>query len=248
MSVLKQKLLAFGIHLGIGLLVVTGFLLFCWLLVYTPAILGLEGGDRIAFMILGVDLALGPMLTFVVYRKGKRELKRDIAIIVAIQVIAFGYGVWTLCTGRPLYLAYVVEHFQIMTPAEIDPDRIRDRRLAPRLIGGPRPVYVARAEGEDVLRITLEAALGGRDVEHYPEYYRRFDEHLDQVRERAWTLDRVRRETPAAVEPIEQAIQRLGRTESELLIVPIVGHAKRAVVLLDRDSGAILDYVDAVIW
>ena len=59
---------------------------------------------RVVAAVAGVDLALGPLLTFVIARSSKprRELVRDIAIIVVIQLLALSYGAMLLWKGRPL--------------------------------------------------------------------------------------------------------------------------------------------------
>src|SRR5262249_4808550 len=65
----------------------------------------LAGALTIALIMTGIDVVLGPLFTLLVAnpKKPRRELTRDIAIIVAVQVIAAGYGIVTLWNGRPLY-------------------------------------------------------------------------------------------------------------------------------------------------
>jgi len=247
-TVIKQKLLAFAVHLGIGLVVVLGFLVFCWLVVYTPPILQLEGGQEIALIILAVDVTLGPLLTLILYRKGKPGLKLDIVLILVVQLGAFAYGAWTLWSQRPLFLTFVIEHFRIITAADIDPGQLRDERLAPGLFTGPRKVYVEKPTGEKANEILFEAMAGGKDIEKFPQYYRPFAAHLDAVREHAWTLARLREERSFVVETFEQRLQRMGKSESEIMITPIIGHSKEWSIILDRADGKFLAFVDEVIW
>src|SRR5258708_36283854 len=55
-----------------------------------------------------VDVVLGPTLTLIIanQKKSRRELTRDIGIIVVAQLRALGYGSVSLCSGRPLYYAF----------------------------------------------------------------------------------------------------------------------------------------------
>ena len=59
-------------------------------------------------------------MTLVIASPGKprRELARDIGIIVAVQLLAAGYGSATLWRGRPLYYTYS-ERFLQMVQASI---------------------------------------------------------------------------------------------------------------------------------
>lgn len=248
MSILRQKLLASGIHLAIGLSVVLSFLLFCYFVLYTPEILWLEGGTDVALIILAVDLAVGPILTFIVYRRGKPGLVFDLTLIALVQTAAFAYGAWALYSQRPLYLAFEIEHFSVIAASEIDLSRLEDETLRPHPMAGPRPVYVVKpTENEERTRIMFEAGLGGKDIRHHPEYYRHVIDHLDAVRSRSYTLEDLRERTPRVVPKIEESLTGSGRSAEDVLFAPIDGHIRSATVMLDRDTGEILDYIDVSI-
>ena len=249
MSLLRQKLLAFTLHLAIGFSIVVPFLLFCLFVLYTPPILELEGGKEIALIVLGLDLALGPLLTLIVYRRGKPGLKFDLVLIAVVQISAFAYGAWTLYSQRPLYLAFVVEHFRILPAADIDPGTLTDPRLAPRILGGPRPVYVERPEGEEGTDILMDSVMGGRDVQYYPKYYRPLDDHLARLPNPQFRLETLKKSRPEAAADLERQLARQSLPRERILFVPILGFSREGTVLLDRETGEILDYlVDVVIW
>lgn len=248
MSVIQQKLLAFAIHLGLGLIVVASFLYYIWFVAYTPPIIDLEGGGDIILLLLAVDVTLGPILTLILYRKGKPGMKLDIAVVLTVQIAAFALGAWTLYSQRPLYLAFVAEHFRVIPASGIDLDELTDEALAPSPFGGPRTIYVERPKGEMAQKIMFEALDGGRDLHEYPQFYRPYNDNLEKIRASAWTLERLRNERPSAVTPIEQRLAELNITESDTLIAPVIGFQKEAAILLDRESGRLLAFVDVVIW
>src|SRR5271168_4416921 len=63
--------------------------------------------SKVVVVMIGVDLVLGPTLTFIIANKNKprREFTRDVAIIVLIQLCALLYGSASLWIGRPLCYA-----------------------------------------------------------------------------------------------------------------------------------------------
>jgi len=73
-------------------------------------------------VLAGVDLALGPLLTFVIARadKPRQELARDIAIIVVVQICALVYGAVSLWNGRPMYYAFSENVLQLVQAYDID--------------------------------------------------------------------------------------------------------------------------------
>ena len=50
------------------------------------------GGNGLLYILVGVDVILGPLLTLVVFKAGKRGMKFDLAAIAAVQVAALIYG------------------------------------------------------------------------------------------------------------------------------------------------------------
>ncbi len=71
---------AAGIHLSISILIglVVGALLFgVW---YPPPFFHAAGADMLVLLLVGVDVVLGPLLTLIVFKSGKRGLKFDLAL------------------------------------------------------------------------------------------------------------------------------------------------------------------------
>src|SRR5688500_16774208 len=72
-----------------------------------------SGGTELFLLVVGVDLALGPLITLVVFdrRKPVKELRRDLAVIIALQLMALGYGLNTMSFSRPVALALEEDRF-----------------------------------------------------------------------------------------------------------------------------------------
>src|SRR5579863_8256162 len=105
---MRFRFKALGLHLiasGGLLALVLGTLYLGW---YRWPGWYLAGASTVVLVLAGVDVALGPLLTFVIAAptKPRRELTRDIAIIATVQLVALGYGTFMLWNGRPLYYAF----------------------------------------------------------------------------------------------------------------------------------------------
>ena len=75
-------------------------------------------------------LGLGPLATLVVANpeKPRRELARDISLIVLVQLAALGYGAHTLWQGRPLFYAFSLDRIEIVTGSDFDDEVIETAR------------------------------------------------------------------------------------------------------------------------
>src|SRR5579863_1559744 len=123
---MRFRLQAFTLHLtgsACALTIVLGGLYFGW---YRWPGWYLTGVLRVLLIVGVVDLALGPTLTGIIAnpRKPRRELARDIAIIVTVQIAALIYGAATLWQGRPLYYAFSVNSLSMVQASDIEPGEI----------------------------------------------------------------------------------------------------------------------------
>ena len=99
-----------------------------FLLWYPPPFLVISGGGSLFILIMAVDVGLGPTLTAVAASTGKPigELRRDLALIVVVQVAGLMYGLHTLALARPVLVSFEIDRFRVVTAADIDPESLQD--------------------------------------------------------------------------------------------------------------------------
>jgi hypothetical protein len=97
----KSRWLAFGIHLSISLIVLMALLSLIFF-VWFPHDLIFAGGINGLKILMGVDLILGPLLTLIVYKHGKKGLAFDLTLIALLQFACLFAGTWLVFNERPL--------------------------------------------------------------------------------------------------------------------------------------------------
>src|SRR5690606_15630395 len=82
----------------------------------------LMGGLDLFLLIASVDVVCGPLLTLVVFTpaKSRVDLRRDLTLVVVIQILALGYGIHTLSYARPVALVFEVDRFRAVSYADLD--------------------------------------------------------------------------------------------------------------------------------
>lgn len=96
------------IHLAVSALIAAGTLALMLALWYPPPLFAAMGGTELALLIVGVDVAIGPLITLIIFDTRKKELLFDLATIATLQVMAIGYSVYSMHAGRPVFIAVVV--------------------------------------------------------------------------------------------------------------------------------------------
>lgn len=110
-----NRLAAFLVHLGISLVVfvfLAGLVLLVW---YPDFFFAADGGWEGIRIIFLVDMVAGPLLTAVVYKKGKPSLRSDLTIIAVFQAACLTAGTYVVYSERPLALVYVDGRFTSMS-------------------------------------------------------------------------------------------------------------------------------------
>ena len=172
---------AFVIHFGISLVIflfLAAVILTWW---YPGIFFDIDGGWEGIRLIALVDLVLGPLLTFIVYRHGKPGLKMDLTLIGLFQAVCLSAGVWVVHNERPLAMVLVDDMFFSMSADDYlsvgikPPDLSRFSERGPKWVTVelPEDVY----ESSDLRRAAVESEQPLRTLH---EHYIPFDPmHLD---------------------------------------------------------------------
>jgi hypothetical protein len=238
---------ASGIHLLLSCAVVGAVLAFMVSVWYRWPLFGLAGGSGITLILAGVDVALGPLMTLVVFKSGKKGLKFDLAFITLIQAAALAYGIHVVYVARPVYLVYVVDRFILVTAKDLDPqDLVKATEPEFRRLPLGPPSYIAAVlprDPKEQLGI-LMSALAGKDVQLYPRYYVPYAQQAQNALKHAKDVEILLERDPRAV---KSYLDSDGRSPETVKFLPLRARTD-AVVLIDATSGNPLGIVKVDPW
>lgn len=181
---IKSRIAPTIIHLVVSTLVVASILLLFKTIYYPGHILKAVGAEKIFAILFFVDITLGPLLTFLIFDKTKKELKRDLYIIVTLQITALGYGVSSLYSARPVYAAFAVDRFELISANKITKLHLKEAQeeYSHLPTGTFKWVYVENPSSyEDRNKILMETLNGGPDLAQRPQFYRNYMEGIDEI-------------------------------------------------------------------
>ena len=244
---MKFRFAAFGLHLSGSVIALTLVLGAFWLGWYRWPGWYLASALHIVGIVVMVDVVLGPTLTLIVANPNKRrtELARDIAIIVAVQLIALAYGGVTLWRGRPLYYTFSVDRLDVVQASDlklddIDIARRQNPALAPFWYSRPRWVWAPLPENsEEARRIVTGAVLGGTDVIELPRYFRPWEQGLPEVPKHLAKLDDMRYFSPAEKRTLRSRIAKLGLPADQANAMVLWGGSRRVLAVFDDRTLAV---------
>jgi hypothetical protein len=185
----------------------------------------LSGGLELLVLLMVVDVVLGPVLTLVVAAPGKpmRVLARDLAVILAVQLTAFGYGLYTMALARPVGLVFEVNHMRLISSADIDPDLLHSAPAGMRELSwtGPRVFASVKPTDAKELLEAIDFGLAGVDLGMFPKHWRPYSAQQATAWQVATPVAALIQQHPRAAGSIERTANDAGVPVQQMKVLPI---------------------------
>lgn len=252
LDLLRQsgRIPAFLIHLAISATLVALLGAVVYLVWYPPPYFQFDGGWSVMRMVVMVDVVLGPFLTLVVFRRGKKGLKRDLGVIAAIQLAAFVYGAGLMMQYRPAFIVYAEKNFFSVPWPDLVPFTKDTARLEQmRSSRGPTMVVLELpADPAERQRLRMAVASGGPRITVLGDYF----QPLTPERWRAMVGQAVNIEAQLRAQP--EIAEDLARFRARFLsdstqsfdglaFYPAILRYGVIMLALERESGAVFGWM-----
>jgi len=218
---------------------------------YPPPFFHAAGADELILLLIGVDLAVGPLLTLIVFRPGKPGLIFDLISISVLQGAALVYGMNVVLQARPVFLVAAVDRLVLVSADEItDADLAQgsEPRFRSRSWSGPRLV-AARMPSDPKERSDLAfSALSGRDLQNLPRYYRDYGEGGVSLLQRAKPLSTLVQKSADDRARVEHWLAGSGRSSETVVWVPLQASKADLVMLLDANTARPIQALEIDPW
>ena len=237
---------AFLTHLGVSTAI---FAVLCLLIVfvwYPDFYFFTDGGVRAIATVFFVDVVLGPGLTLLVFKPGKKFLKFDIGAILVLQFTALVWGVSNVYSERPAASVY----YQGSLTCIAQPDA--GNMDLPAIVSGPsgrqRLAFLQRPDTVDgLLEFTKQAyAHNSSAVYYYSDRIvpldQRVRERLDKY-ELDW--DWLLQNEPDYAARVQQFIHSKGYTARHYKLVPLRCRYQQPLAVLDTRVMRVVDWMQS---
>jgi hypothetical protein len=238
---MRFRLKAFSLHLlssATALTLILGSLYFGW---YRWPGWHLTDVTTVVLVMVCVDVVLGPTLTLIIanQKKSRRELTRDIGIIVVVQLCALIYGSVSLWNGRPLYYAFSENILQLVQAYDIEAKdaeigRQQNPALAPHWYSLPRWIWAPLPQNaEESQKIVVSAVAGGDDVTSMPKYFKPWENGLTALRSHLKKVDDVPYFAKSEKKKLKERMKAAGLPDDQLNTMPLTGRGHPLLAVFD---------------
>lgn len=243
---------AAGIHLGasFALALLAGLLIFgLW---YPQPYTQAAGADRLVMLLISIDLVLGPLLTLIVYKHGKRGMAFDIVFIAVVQLAALIYGLIVISQSRPVFIVVTKDVTYLTSARDLaEADLAAAQEAAFRKPSWFGPVMVAAPPPDSAAgrEEVLTSGMAGKDINVLPKYFRPFAGWGAEMIQHARPLQALAN-IPAAREKVASFVTEHGLPIDRLSFQPLRGRdpEKDFTLVFDREKSLVLGVIQTDPW
>lgn len=242
---ISKRLKFFLNHLLISFLIallVVGLVFFVW---YSSPLATAVGVTHIFLMVLAIDVIVGPLLGLLVYKEGKKSLKFDLTVIILIQISALLYGIYSIEQGRPAWLVYNVDRFELVRKNEIVAQNINQAKPQFQQISWLKPQFVATEFAKNTQQRNddmFAEVLGGISLAQRPERYVDFSQAKEHIQKRAQSLELLQQYNDKAA-----VAKTLAKYPQATAFLPMKASSVDMTVLINK-QGEVVKIVDLRPW
>lgn len=233
---MSKRLKFFLSHLTISCVIALCTVVLVFFVWYPSPLAQAVGVTHIFLMLLAIDVIIGPILGFIVYKAGKKTLKMDLTVIILLQIAALGFGIYSIEQGRPAWIAYTIDRFELIRKNEVFEYNITKALPQYQHVSWFKPQFVGVefAKDSETRSDDMFAELAGVSIAQKPERYVALSKVVPQIKERTQRLDMLKQFND------EKRVQTiLAKYPQAIGFVPLKASDLDMTVLIDKGTNVV---------
>lgn len=225
------------------LAIIAGLILFVW---YPYPFLQFKDTGKFSLLLVICGVLIGPVLTRLFYKQGKRGLLFDLIVIVLIQIAAVTWGTRALYLNRPYFMVFTVDRFEILSVRDVNTAYISDERFLDKPFSSPVLLYASMPKDEQTFQKLIKEVMfeGKPDLQYRPEFWSLYADRQRLALKVSQPLEKLRSERPEIQNQIDRLVSNNGGNIEQLKFVPALLQNGQFAAILDANTG---EYIDSIV-
>jgi hypothetical protein len=204
----------------------------------------ISGGRELFFIVVTVDVILGPLITLALFNPQKTALalRIDLTLIAALQLCALAYGLWTVCVARPVHLVFEGDRFRVVHAVDIPKSLLQavPQGIDALPLNGPSLLGLREFKDTDEKLSYTLAALQGLQLAFRPDLWRPYASSVNQVLKAAKPVNELKARFAKNAADMDVILSKAGRDSASVVYLPLIGRKDAWTVFLDPVSAEVI--------
>lgn len=233
------------IHFCLSLSIFTVVFLAIFTFWYPEPFFTTEGGWQGLKIVASIDVVLGPLLTLVIFNPSKsiRQLSIDMGIIVALQLVALVWGVFTVYQHRPVAIVFWDDSFLTVAAADLTEQNYPLENLRQFSQTNPALIYAQRpVSNADIKRVLADISDREIPPHHQTQLYRPLAEHFKLISTQQIDIDKKIKDIPALQAQLDALLLPTQHAAHDLQYYPLKAKY-RDIILVFTPVGELVGHL-----
>jgi len=239
---------AFIIHLNLSILIFASLVVTMWFYWFPGDLFFLDGGWQGLKLVAIIDLILGPLLTLILYKPGKKGLVFDMSAIALFQLAALGYGFYTTWQQQTYVLVYSEGVFNTVSMAahnfaNSELEALGENPKHARSLDDRRPstVYIEPPNGSNMGEFLADIFNGYPEPQERSDMYARLDANHAKLRDRQLSKEELR--SLGQWTAVEKKLSSIGKNPEDVELYRFKARYGKGVAVFSPEEMRIIEYV-----
>lgn len=238
---MSKRLKFFLSHFAISAMIAIISIYLVFMVWYPVPLAKALGVTHLFLMLILIDVVIGPLFGWFVYKEGKKSLRIDLAVVILIQISAFSYGFYTIAQGRPAWILYDTFTFHVIRNIDIETSHLDHAKPKFQSASWLKPQLVALSAPSE--RLIINQLPSGTIAMDHPMYYTDISDAQAQIQSAALPISFL--EKFNSKQQINTVIQQYPKADAW---VGLSAPAQDMVVLINKEKGEVVKIVDLRPW
>jgi hypothetical protein len=205
----------------------------------------MAGGRDLFFILVSIDVIIGPVLTSVAASPKKLSyIILDLLIISTLQLSALTYGLYTMYAARPVYMVFEIDRFRVLSAADIDRSQLSKALPSLQILPANGPKFIAARAVQDNERFeSLSLTLQGIELAMRPDRWTLYQEAVHSAKERARAIEKIIKQYPETKNTINTIAQDKKITIKDIYYLPTIARKNHWVTLINIKNAEVIGYL-----
>lgn len=206
---------------------------------YPGAYFTISGVSRQLWILVGVVMVVGPVLSTFVYKPGKKSLVIDLGVLAVVELAVAIVAAAILFQGRPYFAVFAVDRFEAVAEREIIGSPVPQDLLVGQPDQNQHLVYAQLPEDPEKMSALIHETVfqGMADIDQRPEFWKPYAEGIATIKAAALPLEVLLGGDESRAAAVNSWLVEYGGSSHEYIYLPLRGPAGDALIILSADTG-----------
>ena len=206
---------------------------------YPGAYFPISGVGQQLLILFTAMLVIGPGLTTLIYKPGKKGLAMDIGLLAGVELLALLWATSIVYARQPHFAVFAVDRFEAVSRPEVDTAQLRFPELNSRPGHQPRLVYAQLPQDPKIFERLIDETVfeGKKDIDRRPEFWKPYNAGIPVLKAAAKPLADLPRSDQQRTADVARWLSRQSGDVSNYVYLPLRGRRGDAMLILHADVG-----------